>query len=80
MARVEFREPEEPIAVYLGSTWLWLAACLVLAHGRAAPCGTLQARSDKGCGKAAQRRPARYCNGRDSLGRGVPRRSASVTS
>ena len=42
MAQVEFREPEEPIAVYLISTWLWLAARSVLTHGRAAPCGTLQ--------------------------------------
>ena len=53
MARVEFREPEEPIAVYLGSTWLWLAACLVLAHGRAAPCGTPQ-----GTTKAAVKLPS----------------------
>ena len=45
MAQVEFRgELEEPIAVYLVSTWLWLAARSVLAHGRAAPCGTLQAK------------------------------------
>ena len=41
MARVEFRgDLEEPIAVYLVSTWLWLAARSVLTHGRAAPCGT----------------------------------------